>query len=653
MILNSHIDDTDLDARSAAHSPPVVFAGDRGIGETAGGGEGGRFAPITRMVLANDGSTTRLLEAALGVELALRVLSQEIVSSGGLGADVGAALGLVGAEDVLLRRSSLVGPLGRPASFNVVVGRRPHDRRLGPIMADSRVPIGYGLEGVGEPRREIVETGVARWRGVGGDVPCAFKKYVIRMDGEPVLLISEFFDPELLPVGSGVCLPRRGGVPELAEGVGWSPGSWRAFPVGQAPGWRDGAEAEGCVRRLAELPPLVRPDDCGVLREQLAEAGEGRAFVLQMGDCSETFAGLSGRALESWQALFALCSLTVSFRTGLPVVAIGRIAGQYAKPRSSAVQRVRSPEGGVRVVPEYRGDMINGFAPEVGERRPDPGRMVQAYLHSAVSLHHLGSHRVAAGGAAVADLLAMLAPCEGLPVDLPQLLGFMGVLPPERVFTSHEALVLPYEEALTRRGPGGGWFATSAHSLWVGERTRSLSGGHVEFVSGIGNPVGVKIGPGCEPEELVELCRRVDPGRQPGRLSLVVRLGAERVERVLPGLVRAVVASGQPVVWICDPMHGNTRVAGGVKTRRVADVVAEIRAVFGVLRREGVQPGGLHLEATAEPVTECVGGWSGLTEADLSVDYRSVCDPRLNPVQVFECLAAALEPAARSLEVGA
>ncbi len=383
----------------------------------------------------------------------------------------------------------------------------------------------------------------------------------------------------------------------------WRPQSWRESPAAQQPQWPDQAAADAVLRRVGELPGLVAGWECADLGRALAGVAAGRGFVLQGGDCAETFGTLSAIGLHSRCRLLSSMAHTVTAGSGLPAVMIGRIAGQYAKPRSSATEDV-----GDAHLPSYRGDMINAAAPDPGARRPDPSRMLTAYFHSAAAMNGL-----------------RLRPAGEQPV-----------------YASHEALVLGYEEALARFDPElGSWTGTSAHLLWIGDRTRAPEGAHVRFLSGLANPVAVKVGPSASLGDVLALCAALDPDRTPGRLTLITRLGAPAVAAALPPLIRAVRAAGHPVVWVCDPMHGNTRrTKSGYKTRDVSVICAEIRGFFTAHRECGTHPGGVHLELAGEHVTECVGGCvNPVAEDKVPHAYQTACDPRLSPAQALECAA--------------
>jgi 3-deoxy-7-phosphoheptulonate synthase len=432
----------------------------------------------------------------------------------------------------------------------------------------------------------------------------------------------------------------------------WAPGSWRGRPVAQQPEWPDPAATDRVLADIAGRPPLVLPTEIRELHRSLAGAAAGRAFLLQAGDCAEEFTSCTEHGVRNKLQVILQLAILLTYGSGLPVVKVGRIAGQFAKPRSQPTETV----AGVRL-PVYRGDIVNSPEPTQAARRPDPDRLLRAYDHArtTVSLlraltedgfadlgkvHAWNQAFVRASPAGrtyeeVADAitwaLRFMSACG---VDLTASHAVHGV----QLFTSHEALLLPFEQALTRHdAKSGAWFDTSAHMVWVGERTRQLDGAHVEFLSGIANPIGVKIGPSMSPEELRKLCELLDPNGVPGRLVLITRLGADRVTDLLPPMVRAVQSTGRSVVWTCDPMHGNTfRAENGYKTRQLRDIVTEINGFFAVHRDEGTHPGGVHLELTGEDVTECLGGAQEVLDTHLGTRYETACDPRLNASQAIE-----------------
>jgi len=432
----------------------------------------------------------------------------------------------------------------------------------------------------------------------------------------------------------------------------WTPASWRSLPALQQPGWPDPVAVESVRERLGQLPPLVFAGEARALRHALGEAVEGRAFLLQAGDCAESFRNVSAVAIRERLKVLLQMSAVLTYGATLPVVKVGRIAGQFTKPRSSLTERV----GGVEL-PSFRGHAIHSDEPTPEARVPDPERMVQAYYQAVSTLNLLRAFTK--GG--FADLTQVHTwnqefvssslegrRYEGIAGEIGRALRFMqaiGIdLGDERtihevdIWTSHEALLLDYEEPLARRdSTTGDWYACSAHFLWVGERTRQPDGAHVEFLAGVGNPIGVKVGPEATGDELVALCERLNPDRVPGRLTLVTRLGADGVRDLLPPLVRAVGETGIPVLWACDPMHANTFVTpSGHKTRRFDDVLRELEGFFAAHREVGSWPGGVHLEITGENVTECLGGSEEVLEEQLEHRYETLCDPRLNARQSLD-----------------
>ncbi|HET9690713.1 MAG TPA: 3-deoxy-7-phosphoheptulonate synthase class II [Acidimicrobiales bacterium] len=438
----------------------------------------------------------------------------------------------------------------------------------------------------------------------------------------------------------------------MDEARPWHPGSWRERPAKHQPDWPDAYAVEQAEKVLSAMPPLVFAGEARNLRAALAEVAAGQAFLLQAGDCAESFADFAADTIRDKLKVILQMAVVLTYGTGTPVVKVGRIAGQYAKPRSSPTEVV----GGVEL-PSFLGHMVNDDAPTVEGRRPDPARMVTVYQQSAATLNLLRAFTK--GG--FADLSQVhhwnqefvLSSTEGrryeaIAGEIDRALRFMqacGIdltretsLHQVDFWTSHEALVLGYDEAMTRRDSlTGGWYDTSAHMLWVGERTRQPGGAHLEFLSGIGNPVGAKVGPTATPEEVLALCSALDPDRTPGRLTLIARMGRGKVAGRLPALLRAVRAAGHPVVWACDPMHGNTfTAADGRKTRRFDDVLAEIREFFSVCRDESVWPGGVHVELTGDSVTECLGGAEEIFEDQLELRYTTTCDPRLNGRQSLD-----------------
>ena len=432
----------------------------------------------------------------------------------------------------------------------------------------------------------------------------------------------------------------------------WSAASWRRFPAAQQPEWPDADALKKVEARLATLPPLVFAGEARHLTTQLGNVANGEAFMLQAGDCAESFADFTADSIRDKLKIILQMAVALTYAAGVPVVKVGRIAGQFAKPRSATTETV-----GDVALASFRGHMVNDDAFDAEARRPDPERLISAYQQSASTLNLLRAFTK--GG--FADLSQVhlwnqqfvASSTEGqryerIASEIDRALRFMtacGIdlgaeegLHQVDFFTSHEALILPYEECLTRVDSlTGDPYDCSAHMVWIGDRTRQLDGAHVEFFRGICNPVGCKIGPTCTPEDLTALCERLNPDRLPGRLTLIIRLGADKVEDLLPPLVRAVEAEGHPVVWACDPMHGNTFTsAGGHKTRRFDDILAELRSFFAVHRDEGTWPGGLHIELTGDDVTECLGGAEEILEGDLGARYTTTCDPRLNGRQSLD-----------------
>mgnify|MGYP001199996438 CR=1 FL=1 len=433
---------------------------------------------------------------------------------------------------------------------------------------------------------------------------------------------------------------------------GWSPTSWRDRVAEQQPEWPDRDALERAGAELRTLPPLVFAGEARSLTETLAAAQEGRAFLLVGGDCAESFQGFSADAIRDKLRVILQMSVVLTYGSGVPTIKVGRMAGQFTKPRSSPVEVRDEVE-----LPSFRGDTVNDFAFDELARRPDPARLVRAYHQSAATLNLLRAF--AKGG--FADLSRVHAWNQEFVAASPQgrrydvlageierALRFMracGIdlqgelaLHQVDVWTAHDALLLEYEEALTRRDSiTGDWYDCSAHLLWVGERTRQPRGAHVEFLGGVHNPVGVKLGASSTPDEVVALCERLNPQRRPGRLVLFSRMGADRIGESLPPLLRAVALAGHPVLWACDPMHGNTFVhASGYKTRRFDDVLRELRGFFAACEAADVPAGGVHLELTGDNVTECLGGSEEVLDEHLERRYETMCDPRLNARQSLD-----------------
>jgi 3-deoxy-7-phosphoheptulonate synthase len=431
----------------------------------------------------------------------------------------------------------------------------------------------------------------------------------------------------------------------------WNPDSWRSKPIVQVPEYPDQQALEATEKQLATFPPLVFAGEARALKRALAKVAAGDAFLLQGGDCAESFVEHNANNIRDFFRVFLQMSVVMTFAGSLPVVKVGRVAGQFAKPRSAPTEKRDGVE-----LPAYRGDIINDVAFTKEGRTPNPHRMLQAYRQSAATLNLLRAFST--GG--YANLSNAHQWMLGFVKDSPQsdryeelasriteALDFMracGIDPethPEMrttdFYTSHEALLLPYEQAMTRvDSTSGDWYDTSGHMVWIGDRTRQPDHAHVEYARGVKNPLGLKCGPSSTPDGLLKLLDILDPEREPGRMTLIARFGAGKVEQHLPALVRAVKKERRPVVWSCDPMHGNTVTANGYKTRRFEQVLQEVKEFFGVMTAEGVHAGGVHLEMTGQNVTECMGGAKAIGETDLSDRYHTFCDPRLNADQAIE-----------------
>jgi len=432
----------------------------------------------------------------------------------------------------------------------------------------------------------------------------------------------------------------------------WTPTSWRSRPAQQMPVYPDAQALAGAEARLRRYPPLVFAGEARKLKGALAKVAAGEAFLLQGGDCAESFIDFTANNIRDTFRVLLQMAVVLTYGAGVPVVKLGRMAGQFAKPRSSNVEKV----GGVEL-PSYRGDNVNGFEFTPEARIPNPERMVQAYNQSAATLNLLRAF--AQGG--YADLHEVnrwnldfvrhspaSARYQDLAARLDETLNFMAAcgltsattpqIAETDFFTSHEALLLPYEEALTRvDSTSGDWYDCSAHMLWIGDRTRQPDGAHVEFLRGVRNPLGFKCGPSLSVEDTLRLIEMLNPANEAGRIVMIVRMGADNVATKLPPLVRAVKRSGYSVVWSCDPMHGNTVTASnGRKTRYFDNILREVKDFFAVHRAEGTHPGGVHFEMTGQEVTECVGGSTDVTVENLNERYETQCDPRLNASQALE-----------------
>jgi 3-deoxy-7-phosphoheptulonate synthase len=425
--------------------------------------------------------------------------------------------------------------------------------------------------------------------------------------------------------------------------------AWRDLPAAQQPQWPDQAALTAVTSEIARIPPLVFAGECDNLTQRLAAVADGKAFVLQGGDCAETFAGSTADAIRGKLRTLLQMAVILTYAASVPVVKIGRLAGQFAKPRSQHTETRDGTE-----LPVYRGDAVNGLEFTAEARTPDPQRLLRACHYSAATLNLCRAFTQ--GG--YADLrqvhtwntdFVASSPAgrryEALAGEIDRALTFMhasGTDPAEfrtvEFYSSHEALLLDYERALTRIDSRTGLaYDTSAHFPWIGERTRALDGAHVEFFRHVRNPVGVKLGPSTTPQDALSLIEALNPGNEPGRLTFITRMGASRIRACLPPIAEKVTASGARVAWICDPMHGNTIEApNGQKTRHVEDILAEVTGFFEVHRSLGTHPGGIHIEFTGDDVTECVGGSHGLTEDDLTFRYETACDPRLNRGQSLD-----------------
>lgn len=429
----------------------------------------------------------------------------------------------------------------------------------------------------------------------------------------------------------------------------WNPSSWREKPIKQQPEYPDKAKLTEVEKALAEMPELVSFGEIRRLKAELAEVADGRAFLLQGGDCAESFAEFSNKNLRDFFRVILQMTVVLMYGTGLPVVKVGRIAGQFAKPRSEPTEKMGGSE-----LPSYRGDIINGIEFEEEARKADPERMLQAFNQSAITLNYLRS--LAKGGFAslqrvnrwnmnfvakspqgerfqhivqqIGESLRFIAACR-IPLESQE-------FSEARFYTSHEALHLGYEQALTRHDETD-HFCCSAHMLWIGDRTRNLDGAHVEFMRGIKNPIAFKVGPSMQPDELLKLIEILNPENEAGRITLISRMGAEKIGQLLPPLIKAVKKSGFRVVWSSDPMHGNTiKAPSGYKTRQFDKILEEIKTFFDIHKAEGTFAGGVHFEMTGQDVTECLGGAQAISDLDLQSRYQTHCDPRLNASQSLE-----------------
>jgi 3-deoxy-7-phosphoheptulonate synthase len=432
----------------------------------------------------------------------------------------------------------------------------------------------------------------------------------------------------------------------------WTKTTWQAFPAVQQPEWPDAGALDRALKQIESYPPLVFAGEARTLLASLGQVATGNAFLLQAGDCAESFEEFTAVNIREKLRVILQMAVVLTYSTGVPVVKVGRIAGQFAKPRSAAMEKV-----GSRELPSFRGHMVNDPAAHEEARTPDPQRLVQAYHQSASTLNLLRAFtkggfadlsRVHAWNQEFVSTSAEGQRYEQMAAEIERALAFMracgvdteshSALHEVDVYTSHEALILGYEEALTRQDSlTGQWYDCSAHMLWIGERTRQLDGAHIEFLRGVGNPIGVKIGPTTTADYVLSLCEVLNPKRVPGRLTLISRMGADNVEAALRPLLRAVREAGHPVVWACDPMHANTFTAdNGRKTRHFDAILREIVGFVAAHRAENTWPGGIHIELTGENVTECLGGVEAVSQEDLDVRYETVCDPRLNARQSID-----------------
>ena len=432
----------------------------------------------------------------------------------------------------------------------------------------------------------------------------------------------------------------------------WNPNSWTNFPADQQPDWPDDNELNAVLKEISELPPLVFAGEARTLKSKLARVCNGEALLLQAGDCAESFSSLSANSIRDKLKVILQMAVALTYSTGLPVVKVGRIAGQFAKPRSSPTETKDDVE-----LPSFRGHIVNDTDFNAGARTADPKRLLMAYNQSSATLNllraftrggfadltqvHSWNQQFVANSPAgaqyqeiadgITNALAFMRACGITSEDHP-------ALHEVDFYTSHEALLLGYEEALTRNDSmSGDWYDCSAHMLWIGERTRQLDGAHIEFLRGVENPLGCKLGPTATTEDAIKLCEILNPKQIPGRLTFITRMGASVIDNKLPELVKAVQDSDHPVVWACDPMHGNTYTAeSGLKTRNFSDVVDETKRFFHIHRSMGTWAGGIHVELTGDNVTECVGGAENLSDDDLALRYETMCDPRLNASQSLE-----------------
>lgn len=432
----------------------------------------------------------------------------------------------------------------------------------------------------------------------------------------------------------------------------WNKDSWRDYNILQQPVYPDIAKLRACEDKLSKLPPLVFAGEVRNLQAELAKVSQGNGFLLQGGDCAESFANFNANSIRDMFKIMLQMAIVLTFASGCPVVKVGRVAGQFAKPRSSDFEEIN----GVKL-PSYRGDIINGFEFNEAARVPDPNRMIDAYYQSASTLNLLRAfsrgglanlHEVHRWNLGFIKRGELDDKFEKLATDLTNTLKFMeacGVttantptLSETKLYTSHEALLLPYEEALTRVDSlSGDWYDCSAHMLWIGERTRGIDDAHVHFLSGVKNPIGCKIGPNATAEDVIKLAAKLNPQNENGRLNIIIRMGADKIENYLPNILKNVKSEGLNILWSIDPMHGNTvKASNGYKTREFDNVMSEVKSFFDIHHACGTIPGGVHLEMTGQDVTECTGGAFNVTQEALASRYETQCDPRLNADQALE-----------------
>jgi len=431
----------------------------------------------------------------------------------------------------------------------------------------------------------------------------------------------------------------------------WSPNSWRSKPAKHMPIYKDENSLKECLDKIKKFPPLVFAGEARSLKSKLAKVSTGEAFLLQGGDCAESFIDFHPDNIKNSFKVILQMAVVLTFGASCPVVKVGRIAGQFAKPRSSDKETINGVE-----LESYKGDIINGIEFTESDRTPDPSRLIQAYNQSASTLNLLrafsqggyanlnkihqwnlsfveeeNANKFAEIADRIDECLAFMKACGINDSNVSQIYE-------TEFFTSHEALLLDYEEALTRvDSTSGKWYDVSAHMLWVGDRTRQLDGAHIEFVKGIENPIGIKVGPTSDPEELVKIIDSINPENEPGKVTLICRMGADKIDSHLPSIIKKVKNEGKIVVWACDPMHGNTvKSKTGYKTRPVNYIFSEIQKFFTIHKASGTYPGGIHLEMTGSDVTECMGGLQQITDEDLKNRYHTFCDPRLNASQSLE-----------------